>query len=73
MAALPSVNIVLLDKGDEHFIYMFSDANKAGILQMLGGQAMDPQLNFDWQDAAQVSRQIRALMSEDQANGGRSR
>jgi hypothetical protein len=56
------VNVVALVRGDEHYIFMFDEANRTETLRMLGRYAADPQLSFTWYDAAMLSQRVRELM-----------
>ncbi len=55
------VNVLALVKGDEHFVFLYDDANRVETLRTLGRFAADPDLNFTWHDAAFLSQQIRDL------------
>jgi hypothetical protein len=56
------VNVVALVRGDEHYIFMFDDANRTETLRMLGRYAADPQLSFTWYDAAVLSQRVREIL-----------
>jgi hypothetical protein len=53
------VNVLALVKGDERFIFLYTDNNKSETLRTLGRFASDPNLNFTWYDAAVLSQQLR--------------
>ncbi|MEL6895649.1 MAG: hypothetical protein AAFP90_06075 [Planctomycetota bacterium] len=53
------VNVLALVKGEERFVFMFSDQNRDETLRTLARFAADPELNFTWYDAAMLSRKIR--------------
>jgi hypothetical protein len=53
------VNVLALAKGDERFIFLYTDANKSETLRTLGRFAADPNLNFSWYDAAVLSQRLR--------------
>jgi hypothetical protein len=53
------VNVLALSKGEERFIFLYTDANKSETLRTLGRFAADPTLNFSWYDAAVLSQRLR--------------
>jgi len=53
------VNVLALVKGEERFIFLYTDSNKSETLRTLGRFASDPELNFTWYDAAVLSQQLR--------------
>jgi hypothetical protein len=55
------INVLALVKGEERFIFLFDDKNRAETLRTLGRYASDPDLNFTWYDAAVLSQKIRAI------------
>lgn len=61
-----SINIVTLNKDDQHFIFAFDDANRDETLRQLAKFAANPGIEFSWHDAAQLSQKIRQGNYEDQ-------
>ena len=53
------INVLALVKGDERYIFMYDDSNRANTLRMLGRFATNPSLSFTWYDAAVLSGRIR--------------
>lgn len=53
------VNVLALVKGEERFIFMYTDNNKSETLRTLGRFASDPEINFSWYDAAVLSQRLR--------------
>ena len=53
------VNVVALVKGDERYLFLFSDEQKGETLRTLGKYASDPELSFSWYDAAVLSQKVR--------------
>ncbi|TWT99274.1 hypothetical protein Pla108_02090 [Botrimarina colliarenosi] len=53
------VNVLALVKGNERYLFLYSDAQQAEALRALGRQASNPELSFTWYDAAVLSRRIR--------------
>lgn len=53
------VNVLMLRKGAERFVWIYTDAEKVNALRSLGRFATDAGLAFSWHDAAVMSREIR--------------
>lgn len=53
------INVVALVKGEERYIFLFNDENRAETLRTLGRYASDSELSFSWYDAAVLSQKIR--------------
>ena len=58
------INVLALVKGEERYIFLFSDANKAQMLRTLGRYASDPDLSFTWYDCAVLSQKVRQATQE---------
>ena len=56
---LPHINVVALVRGEEQYVFLYDDANKAELLRTLGRCASNPELSFTWYDAAVLSQRIR--------------
>ncbi|MEZ6095508.1 MAG: hypothetical protein R3C03_14975 [Pirellulaceae bacterium] len=54
------INVLALAKGEERYLFLFNDENRAETLRMLGRYASNPDLSFSWYDAAVMSQKIRA-------------
>lgn len=54
------INILALAKGEERYLFLFTDESRAETLRMLGRHASNPELSFTWYDAAVMSQKIRA-------------
>jgi hypothetical protein len=55
------INVLALVKGEERYIFLFDDENRAEALRTLGRFASNPDLSFTWYDAAVLSQKIRKL------------
>ena len=53
------VKVIALIKGEEQYVFLYSDANRAETLRLLGRYASNPELSFSWYDAAVLSQKIR--------------
>lgn len=53
------INVLALVKGEERYIFLYDDENRAETLRMLGRYASNPELSFTWYDAAVLSQKIR--------------
>ncbi len=58
------INVVALVKGEERYIFLFKDSQRAETLRMLGRYASNPELSFTWYDAAVLSQRIRQTTPE---------
>ena len=57
------INVLALVKGEEKYIFLYDDANRARALRALGRYASSPELSFSWYDAAILSQKIRRQTS----------
>jgi hypothetical protein len=55
------INVLALLKGEERYIFLFDDNNRAEALRTLGRFASNPDLSFTWYDAAVLSQKIRKM------------
>ena len=53
------INVLALVKGEERYIFLYDDDNRAEALRTLGRFASNPELSFTWYDAAVLSQKIR--------------
>lgn len=53
------VQVVVIVKHKERFVFVFTDRTRDQVLQTLGRFAENPDLNFTWYDAAIVANKIR--------------
>jgi hypothetical protein len=53
------LNVLALVKGEERYVFLFDDGNRAEALRTLGRFASNPDLSFSWYDAAVLSQKIR--------------
>ena len=53
------VKVIALIKGEERYVFLYSDKNRAETLRLLGRYASNPELSFTWYDAAVLSQKIR--------------
>lgn len=55
------INVLVLVKGEERFIFLFNDDNRSETLRLFGRYASNPELSFTWYDAAVLSQKVRTL------------
>jgi hypothetical protein len=69
------INVLALVKGNERYVFLYDDKNRADALRTLGRFASDPELSFSWYDAAVLSQKIRkeARKSEERDRNGNGR
>jgi hypothetical protein len=53
------INVLALVKGQERYVFLYNDQNRAETLRVLGRFASNPELSFTWYDAAVLSQKIR--------------
>lgn len=53
------LNTIAIAKGNERYIFVYDDANRAECLRTMGRFASNPDLSFTWFDCAQASQRIR--------------
>ena len=53
------INVLALVKGEQRYVFLYDDANRAETLRTLGRFASNPELDFTWYDAAVLSQKIR--------------
>lgn len=58
------INVLALVKGEERYVFLFDDRNRAEVLRTLGRYASNPDLSFTWYDAAVLSQKIRQTCEE---------
>ena len=50
---------VCLSKGNERYIWLFTDETRDDALRVIGTWAADPSLSLTWYDAAYAAREVR--------------
>lgn len=58
------INVLALVKGEERYVFLYDDDNRAETLRMLGRYASNPELSFTWYDAAILSQKIRSTAQQ---------
>ena len=53
------VKVIALVKGEEQYVFLYNENNRAETLRLLGRYASNPELSFTWYDAAVLSQKIR--------------
>ncbi len=53
------INVLALVKGEERYIFLYGESNRAETLRMFGRYASNPELSFTWYDAAVLSQKLR--------------
>lgn len=57
------VNCLGLIKGDEIYVFVYSDIYKTEILRTLDRFAENPELSFNWREAMILSQKVREMDS----------
>jgi hypothetical protein len=53
------IRVMALVKGEEQYVFLYNENNRAETLRLLGRYASNPELSFSWYDAAVLSQKIR--------------
>lgn len=53
------INVIALVKGEERYVFLFDDDNRSEALRTLGRYASNPELSFNWYDAAVLGQKVR--------------
>ncbi len=61
------INVVALVKGEERYIFLYDDSQRAETLRTLGRFASDAELSFSWYDAAVLSQKVRRSAEQQEA------
>ena len=59
------VNVLALVKGEERYIFFYTDEYRQEAFRSLGSFASNPELSFTWYDAAVLSQKIRQVFQEE--------
>jgi len=65
------VGIVTLVRGEEKYVFVFQPERRTELLRLLGRYAADPNLSFNWYDAAVLSQRIREMMPASNSDATR--
>ncbi|MBP85103.1 MAG: hypothetical protein CMJ64_00025 [Planctomycetaceae bacterium] len=65
------INVLALVKGEERYVFLFDDDNRAEALRTLGRYASNPDLSFSWYDAAVLSQKIRQFTEQPKQSAAR--
>lgn len=60
------INVLALVKGEERYIFLFEDSQRAETLRTLGRFASNADLSFTWYDAAVLSQKVRQTATAGQ-------
>ena len=52
-------NVLALVRGTERYVFLYDDASREEIMQVLGRYASNPELSLTWHDAAVLSQRVR--------------
>lgn len=63
------INVLALVKGEERYIFLFRDEQRSTALRTLGSFASNPDLSFNWYDAAVLSQRIRKQVVDADIGG----
>lgn len=55
------VSIITFAKGKDRYFFFWTDEKRAEILRQLGRFASNPELNFSWYDAVELSKRVKEI------------
>ena len=61
---MDDINLLILIKNEDKYIFIFEDHQAKEVLRTLGKFAANPELNFNWHDAAKLSRAVRNITKD---------
>lgn len=64
MKSVVATSVVGLIRGEERYVIVFDDDQRTEAFRTLGRWAANPELAFDWTNAAVMSLRIRAMQGE---------
>lgn len=64
-------NVLAIIKGREIYVFAYEDSQWSEAMRCIERSAIDPKLNFSWNDAAELSQRIRWSRSRDDGCAGR--
>jgi len=67
----PDVNVIVLAKGRERYIWFFRDDQVDAAACSAGRQAANPELSLTWSDARWITENMRKLAAEPKSNARR--
>lgn len=69
--AMPDLNVIALVKGEERYVFLFSDADRSALVNVLGRFAANPGLSFNWKDAGVLAGKamMMGLENEEKKRG----
>jgi hypothetical protein len=56
---LPAFNVLALIKGPERYVFVYDDESRPHLLEAFQAIAADPELSFNWHDAAVLTNKAR--------------
>ena len=62
------IQVLALVKGEERYLFLYNDATKSEVLRTLGKFASNPELSFNWYDAAVLGQKVRVAKSSPVLN-----
>ena len=64
---MEELNVIVLMKGDERYVFLYDDKSATSLMQTLGKYASDKSLSFTWYDAAVLSQKVRKSRQKTEA------
>ncbi len=61
------INVLALVKGNERYVFLYDDRHRTDALRALGRFASDPELSFNWFDAAVLGQKVHQIADESRS------
>lgn len=69
---LDGLNVLGLLKGDDYYIFLYTDQMQVQTFRTFGRFAADPELNFSWYDASILTKKVREIAAQFDSDGPRN-
>jgi hypothetical protein len=66
-------NVLALIKGSERYVFVYDDDSRSALIQAFRDDAADPDLSFNWFDAAVLTEKAREQAVQAEGRAPRSR
>lgn len=61
------MNVLVLAKGLERYLFYYDDVSASEVIRMFGKYAADEDLSFSWFDAAVMTAKVRELKKQNKS------
>ncbi|MEQ9406087.1 MAG: hypothetical protein RIK87_00105 [Fuerstiella sp.] len=61
-----AVNVLALVRDEHRFVFLYDDTSVDTLLATLSDYASDPDMAFNWHDAAVLAQRVRGMLEQQQ-------